>query len=148
MPTVANSTAGRLTGTRIPAATVARRYPRLWLAEREAARRLRTDEPLTICRNSHAKRAAILYACAAHPGAHLLCRRCVFDHIRRHSHELEHRCDECGSVVTDINGYHGRAYLAGTTVRDRRGNRGLVFADVAIIGLGLCYTCFPPGEAA
>ncbi|HXH58914.1 hypothetical protein [Iamia sp.] len=92
-----------------------------------------------VLRCAHATHGAA-FVCAQHPAAGIMCWGCSLAHTDRHTYEVEHRCDECG---TDTELLHPIAGTATVTVltTDTHGDGALFVGTVIAIALGVCPPC-------
>ncbi len=117
------------------------RFPRCWAIARAAAAALATEARPMCCRHAvRPGRPDML--CAQHPGAGLMCARCIDRHARRHDQGTELTCDECGDL--GVQGLLCAAIVmpapAGLEVRDTSGRHRFVGA-FTVIGVGACRRC-------
>jgi len=93
-----------------------------------------------------------LWLCGMHPALGVACFDCLGRHLRRHSHEEEHRCDGCGGQAETM------IPLLAQLPRPRwrrppRSGKVRNTSAVVLSGLGFCEPCaaglgFPVGRAA
>jgi len=79
--------------------------------------------------------------CAQHPGAGLLCRACVREHMATHTDAEEHTCDECRLQVPTLSGAAFPLPVRSAWVRGLDGRRRKVPGPVLLGGIGLCGRC-------
>lgn len=99
-----------------------------------------SGRPWLACR--HVVDGAAGMICVGHPAAGVLCTGCIPHHIRRHVSEVEFTCDECATVVDEINGLAVECSAARLVVRDTKGRRRPMVGRVWIIGMGVCSPCW------
>ena len=129
-----------LTATPIKRDELQARFPRLVDRIDETIRDLTGDERLVGC--AHLDRTLVVAACVIHPAAGPMCLRCAVEHARRHTFEIEHTCDQCGTLSVNLRALATHAVSAGTPVLDRRGRRLRVFGKIQLFGLGVCGRCY------
>lgn len=87
--------------------------------------------------------------CAEHPGAGVMCERCMARHVDRHPLEVEYRCDGCGvDAREDDLGMAGASFPLplGLEVYDTRGHHRPL--EVAwVVCMGECERCYADAEA-
>jgi hypothetical protein len=79
--------------------------------------------------------------CGQHPGAGLLCPRCVQRHVQRHDATEELTCDACRTVAGELHAAVAVVPLAGGRIRDTGGRHRTFGGLVVVTGFGLCPSC-------
>jgi hypothetical protein len=103
---------------------------------------LRDARPRLACKHVVRNRAPSTI-CIEHPAAGLLCLQCQITHGRRHSDEVEYRCDSCNELVESIRGGVILDTVDDLRVVDTAGYaRALTREVVAVVCLGLCCSCY------
>jgi hypothetical protein len=129
-----------LTATSIKRDELRARFPRLVERIDDTIGELASDERLVGC--AHLERARYVAACVVHPAAGPMCLHCAVDHAGRHTFDVEHTCDQCGSLSVNLRALVSHAVSAGLSIRDRRGRELRVFGKIQLFGLGVCDRCY------
>lgn len=94
-----------------------------------------------VCAHLARNAGAVAFGCSQHPRLGLMCGKCLRRHLPRHDSVSELSCDRCGDVADRIHGVVARGAAHALPVRRARGSRGLLYADVMVVGTGLCMPC-------
>ena len=125
----------------VATADAARRFPLSLAKVRTAEDFLTTGRRHFACR--HVLDGAGPVFCTDHPHLGLRCILCLREHLVRHSHDEEYRCDECGRVVAGgLRAIVCSSMLAGLRIQEARGRRGRYTGLLSFCAVGCCSSCW------